>query len=289
MTVRPGHSISETSLRVRRLEARGLARRWRTRDKPAAPGRRGPCGRLSGRRGPPGKSAGPSQNRARWSRSHPQECDQRRSCGTPRPRGASRRLRHGRSSPRPSGTSSPRTPPGRASAGRRSPSPLPPTGRSHPGSPPPADRTAAQLVHVRRQVRRTALRVLRLLGRVVGRVLDELLDEVRPEKHLRALRRHRDLDHLRGRRRHPQLAQHRQEDVVVLLILLEGQVLAGEHAGRKPDAEGPVVVRPARDPELNHGDQHVREVFPVGLAVLDAEHHPAAAPARRSGRRREQA
>ena len=104
---------------------------------------------------------------------------------------------------------------------------------------------------------------------------DELLDEVRPEKHLRALRRHRDLDHLRGRRRHAQLAQHRQEDVVVLLILLEGQVLAGEHAGGQPDAEAPLVVRPAGGPELDHGHQHVREVLPVGLAVLDAEHHPA--------------
>ncbi len=101
---------------------------------------------------------------------------------------------------------------------------------------------------------------------------DELLDEVRTEKHLRALRQHPDLDRRKGRCRHAQLAQDGQEDVVVLAILLEHQVLAGEYAGGELDAEAPLVVgRVGTDSHRGH--QHIREKLAIGLAVLDAEQH----------------
>jgi hypothetical protein len=136
-------------------------------------------------------------------------------------------------------------------------------------------RLPLQLIDVRRQVRRAALGVPRPFGRVVGRIGDEPLDEVGPELDRRAFGRHLDLDHLRRRRWHPQPAQHREEDVVVLPVLLERHVLPRQHAGGQPDAEAPLVVRRARGPEFDDGHQDVGEVLAVGLAVLDAEDHPA--------------
>ena len=68
------------------------------------------------------------------------------------------------------------------------------------------------------------------------------------------------------------LAQEGEADGVALLVVAEGDFLAGEHVHGKLDAEETLIVGQSAGAELAEGHLNVGEELRSLLPVLDAEH-----------------